>query len=239
MNDFLSADSFLSVSPALLERFPTYRGLVLIVRGLHNGPSDDHTRALLREAEAQARRTFAEQPLAHHPHLSAWRDAYRAFGVKPNRMSNSAEALISRVLKGGELPTINQLVDLYNAVSVRYAIPCGGEDLSAVAGRVTLSFARGDEPFETVKDGSPATEFPIPGEVVWADEAGVTCRAWNWRQGTRTRITEDTRDAYFLFDTLAPLPADTLRQAGDELETLLRALSPACVVSRVMLGHPA
>ncbi|GGR01576.1 B3/B4 domain-containing protein [Deinococcus ruber] len=237
MNDFLHAD-FLSISPAVLERFPSYRGLVLIARGLHNGPSNEHTRALLQEAEAQIRRTFAAQPLAEHPHVAAWRDAYRAFGVKPNRMSNSAEALISRVLKGGELPAINQLVDAYNAVSVRHVIPCGGEDLSAVVGRVTLRFAEGDEPFETVKDGGPATEFPIPGEVVWADEAGVTCRAWNWRQGTRTRITEATQDAYFLFDALAPLPADTLKQAGDELETLLLALSPTCVVSRVMLGNP-
>ena len=232
MNDFIF------VSPAVLERFPTYRGLVLIARELHNGPSDAHTQGLLRAAQDHARRTFAAQPLGEHPHVAAWREAYRAFGVKPNRMSNSAEALISRVLKGNELPAINRLVDAYNAVSVRHVIPCGGEDLARVAGRVELRFARGDEAFDTVKDGSPATEHPLPGEVVWADEAGVTCRAWNWRQGTRTRITDETRDAYFLFDALAPLSADTLKQAGDELEALLLSVSPGCVVSRVLLGTP-
>jgi hypothetical protein len=124
-----------------------------------------------------------------HPHLLAWRDAFRSFGVKPKRAVCSAEALIAR----GELPRINPLVDRYNAVSVRLAVPVGGEDLARVVPPVRLVFATGDEPFD---GGDP----PRPGEVVWLDGLGVTCRRWNWRQGARTRLTEETARAYFLFD---------------------------------------
>lgn len=229
-------NTLLHVTPTVLERFPTYRGLVLIVSGLTNGPSDERTRTLLREAEAQVRQAFTGTSPAEHSHLAAWREAYRAFGVKPQRMANSAEALISRVVKGGELPAINRLADVYNAVSVRYVVPCGGEDLDAVVGRVTLKSADGTEPFETMKDGAPFVDHPQPGEIVWADEAGVTCRAWNWRQGTRTRLTEDTTRAYFLFDALAPMTLDDLKQAGEALETLLNKVSPGCHVERVWLG---
>lgn len=44
------------------------------------------------------------------------------------------------------------------------------------------------------------TESVDPGEVVWADEAGVTSRRWNWRQCTRTALTGHVRNAYFVLD---------------------------------------
>lgn len=229
----------LQISPVVAERFPGYIGLVLLVSGLTNGPSDEGTRSLLREAESEARERFAAQPPAAHPHIAAWQDAFRAFGFKPKKTMNSAEALITRVVKGGELPAINRLADAYNAVSVKHVIPCGGEDLAHVVGQVTLRVADGNEPFETNKDGQPFTDHPAPGEIVWADEAGVTCRAWNWRQGTRTRLTEETTRAYFLFDALPPMNFADLELAGDELSDLLRELSPGCHIERVRLSAAA
>lgn len=231
-------NTLLHISPAVAARFPDYRGLILYASGLTNGPSDAQSLAWLREAEDHARRMFAQGAPAEHPHLAAWREAFRAFGVKPQRMMNSAEALISRVLKGGGLPAVNRLVDAYNAVSVRFVVPCGGEDLERVVGNVTLKAADGTEPFETAKDGAPITEYPQPGEVVWADDAGVTCRAWNWRQGTRTRLTESTTGAYFLFDALAPMSDPALEQAGDALEALLLACSPGCRIERRWAQRP-
>lgn len=228
-------DQQIHVSAQIAERFPTYRGLVLFAYNFTNGASDERSRTLLRDAEAHARAAFAEQPLTEHPHIKAWREAYKAFGVKPQKMLNSAEALIARVLKGSELPAINRLVDVYNAVSVRFVIPCGGEDLAHIQGDVTLRFADGNESFETVKEGQPVIEHPAAGEVIWADQAGVTCRAWNWRQCTRTRLTETTTNAYFLLDSLAPFSAATLQQAGDKLSALLQEFAPGCTVKRFVI----
>src|SRR5205085_10896506 len=113
---------------------------------------------------------------------------------------------------GDDLPRINRLVDLYNAISIRYALPVGGEDLDRLAGRATLRYAQAGEPF----DGDDADPVAA-GEVVWADDAGITCRRWNWRQGTRTRLRDDSRHAYFLLERLEPLPEETLRRAADAL----------------------
>lgn len=226
----------LRISPEVAQRFPQYHALVLVVEGLRNGPSTPQSVAYLREAEAQARQMFAAAPLGEHPHIQAWHEVFRAFGAKPKKTLNSAEALISRVLKGGELPAINALTDAYNAVSVRWVVPCGGEDLAHVAAPVSLKVASGDEPFEINKDGAPYTDHPAAGEVVWADDLGVTCRAWNWRQGLRTRLTEQTTRAYFLFDALPPMTRADLDAAGDELTRMLAELSPGCTVERVYLG---
>jgi DNA/RNA-binding domain of Phe-tRNA-synthetase-like protein len=207
------------IEPSIAALQPGYRAGFVIAEGLVNGPSDETSERELAAAEHHW--TELERP-ADHPHIAAWRAAFSAFGAKPSRYPSSAEALIGRALRGAGLPRVNRLVDLYNAVSVKHAIPVGGEDLDAVRQPVRLVRATGDEPFDAV-DGE--IEHPRPGEVVWADAAGVTCRRWNWRQGRRTRLTETTTRAYFLFDALPPLTDEELDRAMRELAALLRATS--------------
>ena len=133
---------------------------------------------------------------------------------------------------GGEgLPRINALVDRYNAVSVLHAVPVGGEDLDRVSGPVRLVAASGDEPFDD--------EHPRPGEIVWADALGVTCRRWNWRQCRRTRLVEGTTRAYFLFDALPPFGDAELAAAMAELEGLLRGGWPEARLESWVVRAPA
>ena len=192
------------MSGAVRDAFPGYRAGVVVASGLVNGPSVP---------------LVVEYAPLDHPHLLAWREAFRSFGAKRYRCS--AEALIGRA---DEFPRINRLVDLYNAVSVAHAVPVGGEDIDHVVGTVRLRYAGDDEVFD---GGDP----PKPGEVVWADEAGVTCRRWNWRQGVRTRLTEATRRAYFLFDALPELDDASLAAAMDDLSTRLVAACPGVSLS--------
>jgi DNA/RNA-binding domain of Phe-tRNA-synthetase-like protein len=209
---------------------PGYRAGFIVADGVVNGPSDAVSERELAAAEA---RWPDLERAADHPHVAAWRAAFSAFGAKPRRYPSSAEALMSRALRGAGLPRVNRLVDLYNAVSVKHAIPVGGEDLDAVVGALRLVAASGDEPF----DAAPGSvEHPRPGEVVWADAVGVTCRRWNWRQGHRTRLTEATTRAYFLFDALPPLSDASLEAAMDELASLLAEASPGARLSRAVVS---
>ena len=74
--------------------------------------------------------------------------------------------------------------------------------------------------------GVEVVEHPDPGEVVWCDDAGVTCRRWNWRQGVRTRLTADARRMWFILESLGPMPIEALHDAGAALEDGLRAMMP-------------
>lgn len=159
-------------------------------------------------------------------HINAWGDVFRQFGAKPNRTPCSAAALRKRVLKGGVMQSIDPIVDIYNAISIRYAIPVGGENIDAYQGMPTLTIADGTEAFDTMKDGTPVIESPDAGEVIWRDEIGVTCRRWNWRQGTRTRIDSDTRNMWFILESLPEMPLESLHQAGLEMVKHLQVLMP-------------
>lgn len=171
-------------------------------------------------------------PVWAKAHLSSWANVYAGFGAKPNRTPCSAQALRKRVLKDGALPAINSVVDLYNAVSLRFAVPVGGENIDAYAGAPRLTVADGTEQFDTTANGAPAIENPAPGEVVWRDDVGVTCRRWNWRQGTRTRLDSFTGRMWFVLESLNTMPMDTLDEAATALETGLMTLIPCCTITR-------
>ena len=212
---------------------PDYRAILLAVDGLVPGPSDQDSDALLQAAETSARQALSEQPVDQLPHVAAWRDAYRAFGAKPQRTRNSVEALLRRAESG--LPRVNRLTDLYNAVSVRHQLPLGGEDLTRYAGAPQLVRATGTEPFDTTADGGAVIEHPDPGEVVWCDDAGVTCRRWNWRQARRTQLRDDTTTALFILDALDPMTDEALQAAADDLSTHLSRLGPDVHIARRLI----
>lgn len=223
------------VDSAVYDLRPDYRALLLAVDGLVPGPSDEASDALLQRAESSARQALSAQPVDQLPHVAAWRVAYRAFGAKPQRTRNSVEALTRRAESG--LPRVNRLTDIYNAISVLHQLPVGGEDLSRYRGAPQLIRATGTEQFDTTAAGESVVEHPEPGEVVWCDDAGVTCRRWNWRQARRTQLRDDTTSALFILDVLGAMTDEQLAAAAEELTTELRRLGPDVRVARRILSN--
>jgi DNA/RNA-binding domain of Phe-tRNA-synthetase-like protein len=237
MSDAGMLEEFLAgahVDAAVFALRSDYRALLVAVDGIVPGPSDQGSDALLQAAEAAAREVLGGGPAEQLPHVAAWREAYRAFGAKPKRTRNSLEALLRRAASG--LPRVNRLTDLYNAVSVLYQIPVGGEDLTRYTGAPRLKRADGDEPFDTTADGVAVIEHPDPGEVVWCDDAGVTCRRWNWRQARRTQLREDTTTALFILDALDPVTGEALYAVADDLTARLARLGPAVRAARRLIA---
>ncbi|MET7683917.1 phenylalanine--tRNA ligase beta subunit-related protein [Streptomyces sp. NPDC005423] len=223
----------LTVSEEVRALAPGFTHLAIEAHGVVNGPSTEESSALLDDAARRLAVRLDGRAPHEDPHMAAWREVYTAFGAKPSRTRNSAEALARRATADGGLPRINLLVDLYNAISVAHLIPVGGEDADRIEGGMTLLRATGDEEFVTVAGGERTVEHPDAGEVVWRDAAGVTCRRWNWRQGPRTRLTEESTSALFLLESLAPVPVPVadVEAAGAELVELLGKLTPGASVT--------
>lgn len=220
-----------TLAPEVLSLRPDYRALLLAIDGIEPRASDARSEALLADAERSVREALtAGIAIADDQHVAAWRETYTAFGTKPSRTRNSLEALMRRAETG--LPRVNRLTDTYNAISVLHRIPLGGEDLDRYSGAPSLVRATGDEPFDTVADGEPVIEHPEPGEVVWRDDAGVTCRRWNWRQCRRTALTDETTSAVFILDALGPCDDTALHAAADALAAELTAMGAAVSSAR-------
>jgi len=199
--------------------FPDARIGVVIARGLNNTIADENIARLLYDLMQSAAARLGEADIATHPAVAPWRDAYKAFGMKPSKFRSSIENLL-RSARNGNVRSINPLVDIYNAVSLKHFLPCGGEDRGAVRGDIRLTRARGDEDFLPLGDSTP--QSPQPGEVIYCDDEGVLCRSWNWREAERTKLTAATTDAFLCLEALPALGEGTPGLACEELAALVR-----------------
>src|SRR5262245_37176840 len=209
---FIIEDAFWSLFPDTLVGAVVVRGVVNTASRL-GGIAE-----LLDDAAAHAAAALDGAEIAAHPAVAPWRRAYQTFGAKPSKYRSSIESLL-RAAQAGRLRGVNPLVDLYNTVSLRHRLPCGGEDLAAIRGDIRLTRARGGEPF--VPLGAAADELPQPGEVIYRDDAGAICRCWNWREADRTRLTEATTDTFLCIEALPEIGAARLRAACDDLAALV------------------
>ena len=216
--------------PLLLERFPTIVGGLLYAGGVANGPTPPALADTYRAEQERALQRIGEQPLGMLPSLAAWRRAFTAFGVEPTRYRSAAEALLRRLTKQGEIPSVSLLVDLGNLVSIRYALPVAVLDLAGVAGGITVRLAEGSEEFTDL--GATAVEHPDPGEVIFVDAANVVhARRWCWRQSAQSATGPGTEEILIAVEGLHETAAEDVSAALADLERLLAEYAPGAKLS--------
>jgi len=204
----------------VIEKYPEINIGVLIGKNIDNTKNIDELDEMQREAINQAQKQIGEKPITKHPHISSWRNLYRSFGTKPGDYRPSAEALIRRSIKTGRLPRINNVVDLYNLVSVKYIIPMGGFDLDKVDGDIHLRFSEGLEDFTPL--GQSEKQQTYQGEVVYADNTRILTRRWNYRDADQTKITSSTKNIVMFLDASPEIPNKKVQEALETLRKLMR-----------------
>jgi DNA/RNA-binding domain of Phe-tRNA-synthetase-like protein len=176
------------------ERFPTIRAGVVHATGLVNGPSSPELLDEYRAEQDAAYDRLKATAIADLPSIEAWRRVFTRFGAKPTQYRSAAEALLRRLAKHGDIPSINALVDIGNLISIRHVLPIAVFDLAGIVGSITVRLATGDELFTDI--GATNSVSPEPGEVVFVDSNKVVCaRRWCWRQGAQTATNRATVEA--------------------------------------------
>ncbi len=225
------------VEPSFWGLFPDCEIGVLVISDIDNSEDGnaetrDRVVADLERANELARNLLIEPVLSQYPAVAVWRDAFQRFKTKKGARS-SIEALLKRVDKGQGVGPINPLVDIYNAISLEYALPCGIEDVDTFAGDLRLTVTDGGDTFQALGDAEPSET--LPGEVAYLDDAGAVCRCWNWRDGQRTMLTERTTHAVAIIESVDPARHDDLAAALESLAERVNGLMGATVAARVIL----
>lgn len=185
---------------------------VIVFDKVDNSQSHSEIVALLRQTEQFARDKYQTAQRSEIPEIKCWREAYKQFNAK--EYTSSVEALLKRAVKGEAIWDINDLVNLYNALSLKYLLPFGGEDLDAMTGDLELTVSAGGEECQLLGDAEPSVIKP--GEVLYRDAVGPVCRRWNWREVERTKLTKETRRAIIVCEDLVSDGPDLCRQAMAE-----------------------
>ncbi|MFR7935715.1 MAG: B3/4 domain-containing protein [Clostridium perfringens] len=212
MKKFIIEDDF-------WELFPNAKIGIITCNGIDNTIKDENQyKDMISQGENEALNHLPNEEFSSNEVIKVWRDAFKKFKTKKGARS-SIEALLKRVSTGKGLGTINPLVDIYNSISLKYAMPCGGEDMDKFIGDIRLTKATGDESFITL--GSDKSEPPYEGELVYKDDEGAICRCWNWRESVRTMLTEDTKNAFLCIELVDENREKEFENALKELSQLV------------------
>ena len=205
----------------IFKKYPTFRRGIVTARNAHNKDRSGTLEAKLEEAIADA----AKHPLdlKSNPRTAVWNEAHRQFNSNPNKFPPAHCALLKRVQKPGtHIPFINKIVAIMNYNSIKDVTPVGGDDLMQAGRCLELRYATGSENFTPL--GRPdISENPYPGEIIYvvAESNEVMCRRWNWRNGHKTRITEETQAIIMNIDVLGEQSEDRAVETRDRVAGML------------------
>ncbi|WP_080800339.1 B3/B4 domain-containing protein [Arabiibacter massiliensis] len=235
MQKFIAEESF-------WELFPEAAIGIIVVHGMKRAadvpPEDAAAIArLLREANAAADRHLTSNTISENEVVRVWREAFQRFKTKKGARC-SVENLLKRVLKGNPVGSITPSVDIYNAISLKYALPVGGEDLGSLVGDFRLGITEGGDAFLPI--GEDEDDPTLPGELCYRDDEGAVCRCWNWRDGQRSALTDDSESAILVMECVDPARRADLEIALDEFAQLMERYLGAKVRMRTVIdrAHP-
>lgn len=201
---FIASESFWDLFPE------AEIGLILFKNIKMEEKSNREIRDKLDAAHDKALTYLTKPVLSENPVIKVWRDAFKLFKTKKGARS-SIEALLKRVSKDQDVGSINPLVDIYNATSLNYALPCGAEDIDKFVGDLRLEITQGGDDFKAI--GEDKNSPTLEGELCYRDDEGAICRCFNWRDGQRTMITEDTKNAILFMENVDPERKEDLKEA--------------------------
>jgi DNA/RNA-binding domain of Phe-tRNA-synthetase-like protein len=207
--------------PEVLSTFPNLHAAIVLAEGLQNSSTSAPLCEIFLHEQQAVLKTIGQTPLSEIDSLAGWRVAFRKFGVDPTQYRSSAEALLRRLTKKGDIPCINSLVDMANLVSIRYALPVAAFDLRALKLPITVRFASGSERYTPL--GEPVIENPIPGEVIFTDETDlVIARRWCHRQSDESAARQDTNHVLFTIEAQHEGGETSVRLAMADLLDLVK-----------------
>ena len=156
MKQFVTEESF-------WELFPEARIGIVVAHGMKPGDQVPPESAAaiakgLREANEAADAHLNSNTISQNQVVAVWRDAYQRFKTKKGARC-SVENLLKRVLKGNPVGSITPSVDIYNTVSLKYALPVGGEDLDAREGDIRLGLTEGGDACRALDADAPDEDF--------------------------------------------------------------------------------
>lgn len=167
------------IDAAVFEMNPNIKFGVLIGKDIKNSETMVDDKARLRSAEQKMREIFQAEQVRDLKNVSLYREVMTKAGINPNKFPPSVEAMFRRILKGGELPVINALVDLCNAVSIEQVISLGAHDLKDIHDDLAVRLSKKGDRF--LPFGATEYENVDKDELVFTSGNIVQTRKWIWR----------------------------------------------------------
>lgn len=183
--------------------------------GFDNTVVTDEWRAERERRHAAIRQGLETLDLKADPVLDGFNVLHDAAGVRRKHNVAASTTLLRLMAKRGQLPLINQVVDIYNTISMETRLALGAHDLDHVDGDVSVRRLDGTESFVPI--GAETAEPVRAGDYAYVDDANdVLCRL-EVRQVEKTATHEGTTRAFFICQGNARTSDDYLEEVAERI----------------------
>jgi len=183
----------LKLSKKIIENYPELKIGIVIAENISNyGEITPELLQIKTKSIKNLQELYTLETLSQDTRIKDWKETYRSFGAKPKKHTPTAEAIIKRALKEGDIPTINPIVNCYLIAELDYFLPCGGYDLENVNNDIELRYSKGNEEF--IPLGAKTIEKTYEGEIIYSDSLNILTRRWNYKDCDYTKITPKTKN---------------------------------------------
>lgn len=191
------------------------RAGALLHRDVTIEPSPVELRARIDVAAEDVRQRYETRgEIRQRSEIAQLHQVLRDVGVKPRRHPPSNQKLLEYALKQGTLPTINNLVDAYNLVSLKTLCSLGAHDAERISRPVELRILTGEETFTPL--GTRQLQAVVPGEFGYVDaDQRLLCRL-DSLQADFSKVTENAREVLVIVESTIATSA-LERQAAVDL----------------------
>ncbi len=189
----------------------------------------EHAKKLARKLREQ----YTIERLKGHPIIRAYRDFYWRIKIDPTKIRPSSEALLRRVLRTGNIPLINNVVDAGNFASLETLVPIGLYDLDKIKGNLVIKLAKGDEVFEPIGRGPSIIREGTP---ILVDEEKVV-HLYPHRDSARTAITKSTKRVLVISCGVPGVPITLVKEAAQKASRYLELFAQGRITYGVIHVH--
>ena len=175
------------------------RAGALVLRGVQISASSELLRRRIDDGLLSLQDQYRDlSEVRAQPAVAEFREIHRRVGANPRKQPPSVQSLLQYALKQESLPRINNLVDIYNLLSVQTCFSMGAHDLDRLSLPVVLQTLRGGEEFTPL--GSSTSRTLSPGDFAYVDaQRRVVC----WRdvqQADFSKVVERTKNVLLIIE---------------------------------------
>ncbi|SHK54931.1 B3/4 domain-containing protein [Desulforamulus aeronauticus] len=193
---------------------------VVVARGINNKVQHTEIAELLKTSIKSIEEKFAHTKVKEAKEILPYREAFQKLTMNPNKFMSSIEAMASRIEKKKGFPNINPIVDLGNAISLKYLVPLGAHDMDSTSGDIYVRFSEQGDKF--IPFGQEEEEILEQGELIYSAGDKVKTRRWIWRQSEQGKVTAESKNIFFPIDGFIGQNDDRVIAARNELAAMLK-----------------
>ncbi len=188
--------------------------------GLRNRESDPDFERVKAESIQKIRDGLTPERIKTDPILQGFKGMHEAIAHSNRETVAAPETLLNLLLKHGDIPHINLLVDIYNLVSVETRLALGAHDIPKISGKVRMRLADGTENFRPI--GADGPKKVRPGDYAYIDDSRDILCWLEVRQVEKTKVTPETANCFYIIQGNSATGPEYLREASTRLIDLTK-----------------